>query len=80
MGRSKYRRALTVGAALLLMTGCASQPAYIATCPVAPVYSRAFEAQAANELAFLPPNSNIATMILDYGKVRKEIIQCEKGG
>jgi len=79
MGRSKYRICIFL-AAFAVLSGWATAPQYIATCPAAPVYSRAFEAQAANELAFLPPNSNIATMILDYGKVRKEIIQCEKGG
>ena len=79
MGRFKYRICIFL-AAFAVLSGCATAPQYVSTCPVAPVYSRAFEVQAANELAFLPPNSNIATMLSDYGKLRKETRVCQKGG
>jgi hypothetical protein len=64
--------------ALILFSGCNLTPpvSYVHVCPVAPTYSRAFEAQAGQQLAQLPATSPIVKMIEDYLAVRQEIKDC----
>jgi hypothetical protein len=61
-----------------VLPGCSltTAPLYVHACPVAPNYSRAFEQQAGQQLASLPPASPIVKMISDYLAVRQEIKDC----
>lgn len=51
----------------MLLNGCAE---VISRCPPLTTYSREFQSRAADELDRLPPQSPVATMVVDYGKLR----------
>lgn len=64
---------LVIGASWL--TGCAPadfEAGGVAACPPVVEYSRAFQEQAAEELALLPERSAIAEMLSDYAVMRQQ--------
>lgn len=66
-------------AILLLLSGCAnSPPPFINTCPAVPVYDRAFQQNAAQQLAALPANSPLVKMISDYLAMRRASEDCAR--
>jgi hypothetical protein len=69
-----------VAGLLLGLAQCASTAGpvtYVHVCPIVPQYSKDFEQQAGNELAFLPPDAALTTMIDDYLAVRAEAKACK---
>jgi hypothetical protein len=60
-----------------VLASCSSQPTFVTTCPTIPLYSKAFELAAGQQLAGLPPGSPIVTMTEDYLKVRAEARDCK---
>jgi hypothetical protein len=61
------------------LTGCATEgfeAGGLATCPPIVEYSRAFQAQAAEELALLPGRSAIVEMMSDYAVMREQARAC----
>ena len=62
-----------VGLALALawaLTGCAGPAAVMQSCLPLKPYTAGFQAQAAAELAKLPPEDPLGMMIVDYGAMR----------
>lgn len=53
----------------MLLSGCATTQR-ISSCPPLVKYPKPFQRAAADELEKLPGNSRIATMIVDYSKLR----------
>ena len=53
----------------MLLAGCLAATSRV-TCPPLVTYPPAFQQQAAAELRALPAGSALATMIVDYGKLR----------
>jgi hypothetical protein len=64
--------------AALCLAGCvtAPAPAPLHVCPVIPTYSKAFEQQAAAELAALPPGDPLGKLVGDYLVIRDEVRDC----
>jgi hypothetical protein len=63
-----------------ILAGCAGgqqQPTFIHVCPTIPLYSKAFELAAGQQLAGLPPGSPDVMLIEDYLKVRAEARNCK---
>jgi len=63
----------------LVMGGCTTVPSqtFVHVCPIVPTYSKAFEQQAGQELALLPPDAAITKMLSDYLAVRAEVRDCQ---
>jgi hypothetical protein len=70
---------LCLSPAIVFLAACATSsgtPTYIHVCPIVPQYSKAFEQEAAKELAAIPPNLAITKMLTDYIAVRAEAKAC----
>lgn len=79
-GCSRRRRAVLVLVTIWL-SGCAtgaSDVASLGACPPVVEYSRAFQEQAAEELALLPEGSAIAEMLSDYAVMREQARVCDR--
>lgn len=66
--------------AVMLLVGCetvSSRPTLTVCLPVQE-YSAEFQAQAADELMALPPESHLAQMITDYGRMRDQARACQE--
>ncbi len=63
-------------AACLLLAGCAGAEG--TGCPPVPEYPPAFQTQAANELAALPPAAALRRMMDDYKRMRDQARACGK--
>lgn len=73
------RRLAALAIATISLSGCAtgvSKSRVVATCPPVVVYSREFQARAADELDLLPKESAIAEMLADYGVMREQARAC----
>jgi hypothetical protein len=62
---------------VLLVGGCVPSQTFVHVCPIVPTYSKAFEQQAGQELALLPPDAAITKMLSDYLAVRAEVRDCQ---
>lgn len=63
------------------LTACAtvdSAPRVVTACPPIVEYSRAFQAQAVDELDLLPKGSAIAGMLSDYAVMREQARACHE--
>jgi len=75
------RRRVALGLATIWLSGCAtgaSDVASLGACPPVVEYSRAFQEQAAEELALLPEGSAIAEMLSDYAVMREQARVCDR--
>ena len=73
-GCSRLRRVALV-LAMIWLSGCATGASDVGSfgaCPPVLVYSRGFQARAAEELALLPEGSAIAEMLSDYAVIREQ--------
>lgn len=63
---------------MTLLSGCGliSFRLPVSVCPPVENYSRQFQAQAADELALLPPKSAIEEMMKDYSMLRAQLRAC----
>ncbi|TCP58363.1 hypothetical protein EV663_1332 [Rhodovulum bhavnagarense] len=77
-GCSRLRR-VALALATIWLSGCATGASEVASpgaCPPVVEYSRAFQEQAAEELALLPEGSAIAEMLSDYAVMREQTLLC----
>ena len=63
---------------VLPLGGCPAATTSAQVCPIAVVYPKDFEQDAAKELLALPEDSRIAVMIEDYGRERLELRALDK--
>lgn len=59
---------LSIASAAMLLSGCATVTSK--SCPPLVTYPKTFQRAAADELEKLPRESRVATMIVDYSKLR----------
>jgi hypothetical protein len=63
--------------ATLSLTACATAPSRPSiVCPPIPTYSRAFQAQLADEIQHLPPGAALERAMLDYARLRAQARAC----
>jgi hypothetical protein len=73
------RRRVVPGLATIWVSGCAmggSDVGGFGACPSVVAYNGEFQAQAAEELALLPPDSAITEMLNDYAVIREQARDC----
>ena len=73
------RPQIALATAMILLTGCekaGSRPTYSA-CPPVVDYSRAEQAQVAEEVAALPEDALIAEWLADYAVLRAQVRVCD---
>ena len=66
--------------AMMSLTACVTEPSEttVAVCPTIRTYSSAAQAKVADELAALPSDDGLRTMITDYEALRDQVRACRK--
>lgn len=60
------------------LTSCATGSSSVVVCPMIVEYSEEFQGKAADDLAKIPVESPIWSLIQDYGKLREQIRMCKE--
>jgi hypothetical protein len=67
---------MLLGTSLAWLTGCGGVAFKTSSCPREAVYTPAFQDRLADEVSALKPDAALVTAMVDYGRLRAEVLAC----